>query len=378
MKITNLSIKKNICLLLFLFINVLFYFKYVSKVDFSASIVFIILYCGMFFFLLMRYSNGKLFSNRVLNISLIAVYLCMHTMLFRYIPIETIAVDRWSVITSFLDALFNGDYPYFATSFGGNYPGPMPFYFVLALPFYFIGELGFFSITGLLLLILFLYKNEKNLMFTFLLYLMLSSGAIFWEIYVRSTVLVNATLILMLLYYIKDIDKMNKTQFWITALLGGILLSTRSVFALVFVVWGVFVLKNKLISFFRLFKWGLLFVLGFAITFVPLILMFSQEFFEMNPFIIQSSFLLPTYLLPLLFIIAIIGGLLCKEKEDIFYCCSLVLFAAIFIYFLYHTIINGIKDAYLNSVVDISYFIFAIPFLLFAISYKEVNKISKK
>ena len=105
-------------------------------------------------------------------------------------------VDRWSVIASFWDNYFNGKYVYFAQSFDGNYPGPMPFYFILALPFYIIGELGIFSVLGIFVF-MFLMKNKKNSNITSM-YFILTASSIFyiWEVCSRSNIFINGVLIL--------------------------------------------------------------------------------------------------------------------------------------------------------------------------------------
>jgi hypothetical protein len=54
------------------------------------------------------------------------------------------------------DNYFSGEYVYFAKSNFGNPPGPMPFYYVLALPFYAVGELGYFSLLGIVVFVLLL------------------------------------------------------------------------------------------------------------------------------------------------------------------------------------------------------------------------------
>ena len=90
---------------------------------------------------------------------------------------------RWSVITSFWDSYFATEYAYFAKSFAGNPPGPMPFYFIMALPFYLIGELGFLSIIGLLLFYwLMWYKKVDSIIRTLILLLILSSFFNLWEV----------------------------------------------------------------------------------------------------------------------------------------------------------------------------------------------------
>ena len=354
-------------------INSLFYYKYLLRLNSVIAFVVVICYAAVISFISYRYNFKSIFSNRVVNICLIVLYIAAHLILYRFIPQESLNVDRWSVITSFWDAAMQGEYPYFAKSHMGNYPGPMPVYFVLAFPFYLIGELGLFSIAGLLLLFYFFYKENKGTSFSYILYLMLSSCALFWELSTRSNIIANSMLIFMLIFYIKDIDLMSKKRFWMSAIIGGVLLSTRSVFALAFLVWGIFILKNKIIPFSKLLMWCIVFGCSFLLTFLPFIIIYPDDFFVMNPFIIQSLFLLPLAWIPFLFVIAIIGGFLCKKKNDVIFYGGLTLFISILINFIYEILQLDFNEAYLNSRFDVSYFIFSFPFLLFIISKKATE-----
>jgi hypothetical protein len=71
---------------------------------------------------------------------------------------QSISVDRWSVITSFWDAVHHGEFPYAARSHLDNVPGPLPGYFLIAYPFYLLGDIGYLAIAGCLLLCFILYS----------------------------------------------------------------------------------------------------------------------------------------------------------------------------------------------------------------------------
>jgi len=384
------STQAYVGLLMFVFINGLFLFKYLGRINAVFGIVSVGIYVAAVFYLSRLLYSHRMHVNAKFNLGLIVLYVCGLLVFLWYIPKESFGVDRWSVITSFWDFALDGKYPYFAQSFSGNYPGPMPFYFILAFPFYLIGEIGLFSISGLLLLLYFFRKKKSDDTFVYSSFLLLSSTIIFWEISCRSTLLINAVLIFILLYFLVDIKEMDKKRFWMSAIISGLLLSTRSSFSLVFVVWGIYVLKNNLLPFRKLFVWGIVFVLSFSLTFLPLVLFFPNDFFVMNPFVIQSSFLLPVNWIPPLFIIAIISGFLCKNKMDVIFYSGLTLFVAILIYFFYHIAGNGVFIALwesvidavlqnsarasgvttviLGEVIDTSYFTMAIPFILYTIS----------
>lgn len=149
--------KKNVSLFIFLFVNFLFSVKYISRVtNYYLIISFLI---SLIYFFIWRYKRVLErfpISLSKLNFLILSIFVLGCYSAFNKIPVATLNVDRWSVITSFWDSYFNNQYVYFAKSNVGNPPGPMPFYFLLALPFYFIGELGWFSVMGVMLFFIFL------------------------------------------------------------------------------------------------------------------------------------------------------------------------------------------------------------------------------
>lgn len=112
--------------------------------------------------------------------------------------------------------------------------------------------------------------------------------------------------------YTERFDFRFSWKFVILALMTGFLLSTRSVFVLAYIIFFFSYLWNKKVKFSRLFLYLVIAVLGFFLTFLPLVWLFPQDFLKMNPFIIESGF----------------------------------------------------QAAYIDSLIDISYFILCVPFLL--------------
>lgn len=91
---------------------------------------------------------------------------------------------------------------------------------------------------------------------------------------------------------------------------------------------------------------------------------FYSDFFTMNPFIIQSSFLVPKFYTLIFIVISILFAFLVKNKTDKFFYSGLSLFIAILIYAIYYVFNYGYEVSYINNKIDISYFIFSIPFLI--------------
>lgn len=73
----------------------------------------------------------------------------------------------------------------------------------------------------------------------------------------------------------------------------------------------------------KIFLWGFVFLLSFAITFVPFIWLYPDEFWEVNPFSTQSS-LVSFHFIVLFVLIAIAGSFFCRNYNDVrfsAFCC---------------------------------------------------------
>lgn len=74
-----------------------------------------------------------------------------------------------------------------------------------------------------------------------------------------------------------------------SALVGGLLFSMRTVFVLPLIVWGLYQLFHEKVQPLKLIGWGVVFLLAFAFTFLPFIVAYPHDFWEINPFLIQST-----------------------------------------------------------------------------------------
>jgi hypothetical protein len=365
--IINLLNKKNISLFIFLFVSFLFSIKYLSRVTpYFAAISFTII----FLYLLMWKKKDVLLKNKSISKKITLLFLFIFALfsffLFKKIPVETLNVDRWSVITSFWNSYFNDNYVYFAKSNVGNYPGPMPFYFILALPFYFIGELGWFSIFGVLLFYLLIEKNIANrTLKSMAVVLILINIPYLWEIVCRSNVFLNATLVLWVIIYFINQKKINSKNSVIIGVLIGLVLSTRTVFVIPFIIAFVYALKNKRITIQQTLLLGTISLITVCLTFLPFIWNHIAEFKVMNPFLIQSTFLIPFKFTLLFILLSFIAGFYCKTETEIYFYSGVILFSSILIYFIYWIIQIGFRETFINSFADISYFILCLPFALY-------------
>lgn len=360
------SIKHVLSFFLLLIINALFAFKYSARAT-EYSLLFCLLYVAFLVavYLLLGKLNNRLFQSDHFYYVLLVLYLLSFIISFHFIRVENLNVDRWSVISSFWDQAFKGLYPYNARSHIGNYPGPLPFYFVLALPFYLTGEIGYLSLLGIIVFAVFLRQNLSAKDSTGALFILFVSVSISWEIITRSTILVNAILFMVYLFWLSKEDINKRKTFWKTAISGGLLLSTRTIFIIPLIIYSVFQFKNKKISFKLLSGWMIIVYTVFAITFSPFLIFCFKEFLTRNPFSVQTEHLLPLSISVAFLLIAFITGFICSGEKDVIYCTTGAFVLILVTYFFYFSRQYGFLNAYLNSKIDLSYMLFVFPFVLY-------------
>ncbi len=372
----NSKVKQHISLFIFLFVNFMFSVKYISRATsyyLPISVLIVTLY-----FIIWKYQKGldkfKGYLNPINIVILIFLIICSFTV-FIAVPVETINVDRWSVITSFWDNYFNNKYVYFAKSCDNNPPGPMPFYFILALPFYFVGELGLFSLAGIILFYYLLKKNEISIKNQTLGLILVAGSLVYlWEIVSRSNIFLNGVLVLLVTLYIANQKKITLKKIVLIGIIIGLVLSTRNVFVIPFVILFVYSLNKKIINFSHLISIGCISLLTFIATFIPFVWNHFEDFKVMNPFIIQSSGLMPFKYTLFFILLSFMVGFICKSKKDVVFFSSFILFLSICLYFTYWTLIIGFNDTFFESGADISYFILCLPFCVFHLIEHE-NKL---
>ena len=361
----KVKFKFIVSLAILFFVNTSFAVKYFSRyTSFSWLIVLIltVILCAVPFIP----KQKQAFVKQKMIVPFFVIYVIFSLFLLHKVPTSTLNVDRFSVITSFWDNFFAGKYAYNAVSHMGNYPGPMPFYFILALPFYLIEELGFLSLIGILLFLSLVYKKIQNSeMGLFVAFFILSSPIFLWETISRSNIFFNSTLILSFLLYLEDFNFQKNRNLLVIGFVGGLLLSTRNVFILSYLLAFSYYFKISKIDIRKSVIIGFSLFATFAMTFIPFVWNFRGDFMVRNPFITQSSVLLPSYFQYYFFGMCLIFTFLIKSKKDVIFYNVVTLFITILIYALYVINEDGFEKAYFGNKTDVSYFIFCLPFALY-------------
>lgn len=356
-------LKETISLSVILFINFIYLNKYAARIT-SHFLVIALISCSTLYIIWLKKTviakKMNFFDKKIYLI----FYFFLALSLLYTIPKETIKVDRWSVITSFWDNFFQNQYVYYARSFDGNNPGPMPFYFIMSLPFYFLNELGLFSLVGACLLPLLFKKNNVDHHFSLYFVICVFSPFYMHEVVCRSNIFSNALIIvLVIFYFFKNYNGSVKSNI-IFGIAIGCTLSTRNIFVIPYIILFIYAIKSKFINLKSAISIALIAICIFAITFIPFAWNHISDFLKINPFIIQSDYLLPLkYSLWFVFF-SFAFGFFCKNKNDVYYYSGVLLFLTILFYHLLITSSDGFLKSFFDNGADVTYFLFCIPFFM--------------
>lgn len=368
----------NISLSITALISSIYFFKYYSIYINVLPPVITAAYFIIFIFLLK--SLGKAGEEKfnwlnkrkfVLLILLIIIFASAYVIFFPRLG----RLGRLPAIADWLDRLSAGEYPYNNTFL----PSAFPVLFFLAAPFYLINNIGLLEVIGLgifLLLILFTSKNSKE--YVTKLVIAAICPVVLFEIAVRSELLTNTVLTILLILLSEKYLEEEKTdfKFFAYAVLFGLLLSTRSVVALIYVIYLPYKFRYELAKGF--FFAGIIFFV-FLLTLLPFVIWSPEEFFNYGPFAVQSlvSFLPVWIVAPiLLFALLISWGI--SDIQEVFFTSGIFLFLPAFFSMLHKFFAFGTYSSIVLDRFDISYLIFCVPFFMLSIKDYKVDKFLRK
>ena len=359
---------------LFLSVNSLFVCKYIPRIGFSpiiCTIIYIVLFsCA--FICYRRWIRPHITEHIARNISiilLVGIILTIGTAIFLISPL-TLRVDRWSATSYFLDALFNGSYPYgvhtHASEF--NFPSPFPLWHYLNIPFWLIGDVGWIQAFFIILFscAVYLYFRSWRMLLSVLL-LVCISPAYWWEIATRSDGLSNALLVCSCILYLQKKQIRMTDKWWLLAIFSGCIAATRlsAVIPLALYLFRPWIdtgWKQKI---------GFL-ILTISITFAffaPYVFWDTHTwiFFHRNPFMSQTS---PgnKWLLLLMVCIAILTA---YKKQTFYYyisTTSVYMFAFMLVSHIGILWAFNFEINLFSIQCDISYFTLSLPYILLALN----------
>ena len=280
-------------------------------------------------------------------------------------------IGRLPAVEDWIRRFLNGDFPYNSP----HTPSSFPAMFLLAYPFYLIGNTGLMEFAGIALFFIIVFKLKDSAQGTAVKILLLVSGLVtYFEIVTRSELLLNmmlaAGVVLVCEKYLKP-DRIN-LNFALTALLTGFIMSTRSVAALLFLIYFIYRFRMQLRN---LVLFGIISLTVFILFLVPFYMWDPVSFSKNGPFAVQSYLSNLSFIIIFLFFVsAVYSGWAISNLQEFFFSGGVILFSAAAVSFLLRAVETGFSFALFNDGYDISYFIFCMPMLILAIKDYSVDR----
>jgi hypothetical protein len=360
----------------YVLINSLFVYKYVYRITSQYWLISLLYLVVVSLIILLLIKNGELrigeSSQNLIYFSTITILAALLIILMLHFDPHKIRVGRYPALHDWISKLFHLQFPYHAKT----NPSGFPFLFVIAVPFYFLGDLGLLQIFSFFIFSFLIFlKHREGSINRFKLILLLTAAPIFlYEVIVRSDLISNMIIVMLYLAVFESLaNKINRLTSILLGLLGGFLFSTRGIVLLVYILFFGFQLKRK----FKNAGWFLLSLLaGFLLTLLPFLIWNWRLFWDAGPFARQLNQIPKAGV-----ILSVACSVYCAIKvgslRRIYSAISFILFGVVGIAFLLAVIHLGWNEAVLKDGFDISYFSFALPFLLISLDLSKGNKITE-
>jgi hypothetical protein len=373
-KFTLYQNRNGIIILLLGLVNSLFILKYSVRLGNPYALLAPVYLIGFVTLLLVAqrvdFHHVRFINAQSLSVVLLGVG-TMELLAIYVLPQES-RVTRLPALIEWLSSLQVGKFPYHTST----EPSGFPLLFLLAYPFYLLGNLGYLVVLGTLLFGISILRNEtfENqtawLQFSAFLFL----PTVYYELLVRSELFFNMSLVVALIVLSNAFLSKQKLdwRFAITAILFGLVLSTRSVVGLVYAIYVTYRFRTNIWN-------GIIFasmVLAvFSFTLLPFVLWNPELFFAHGPFSVQFAYL-PIWVDVVFITISTLLGWNASNLNDLVYFSGLTLFALVAVAFLLRISAIGIGASVFGDGFDITYFIFCTPFLLLSLQGGESQKLT--
>ncbi|MCH8285554.1 hypothetical protein IIB79_03405, partial [candidate division KSB1 bacterium] len=208
-------------------------------------------------------------------------------LLMRQFNPEEIQVGRYPALHDWIQRMLNGDFPY---SSDVPHTG-FPFWFLIAYPFYLLGDLGLLQIFCFVLFAFLLEtrQNADRIYKLQIIALLLLSPIFMYEIVVRSDLFSNMVIVLLYLNLCERYLSKFKFSNIVLGFAGGLLLSTRAIVLIPFIIFFGHHFKTQPI------KNSVYFVcsggVGFVLTVIPFLIWDFASFLADGPFSRQSAYI---------------------------------------------------------------------------------------
>lgn len=275
-----------------------------------------------------------------------------------------IQIGRHPALLEWNERLFSGQFPYQA----GSKPSGFPFLFLLAAPLHLLGEVGLIQVIGLVLFgwVIYNWCGPESADRFRLLLLFVAAPIFAFEVCVRSDLIANAVIILVVLEitrrYHNRIGAM--TPIWL-GLVIGLGASTRGIFLPAYLIALPLVFRQHNFRYTVLFLGSAVF--GFALTLLPFVMWNWDFFWSYGPFSIQLSHI-PTVLLVVSCAISLAGGFMVQNYRSAYLLTGAVLFGIVAVKMVMSLAMHGVAETVeFDNYFDMAYFGFCLPFVLIAV-----------
>lgn len=355
----------NIISISTIFITSLIFFVKYSELYLSSFILPTILYVVIFLGIVV-FSFWYDFSQiKIKHLKLFSIILLMFSAAFILVVPRIGNIGRLPAIVDWLKLLFDGIFPYTSDLV----PSSFPFLFYLAIPFYFIGKIGFLEVIGLGLLFYLIFEYLKSSdRISFAIILLLITPLLYFEFVTRSELFFNITLLMFSIFlsekYLEP-DKAN-SKFVFIAIIFGLLLSTRSIAAILYGIYLLFKFRHNLKN---LFIFGMVMITIFVLMILPYVIWDFYLFIDRGPFAVQTGVSqLPFWFMTLFLLLSFFAGWTAKNLRRVFFYSGLIIWILVITSFGIIVSEVGIGLALFEDEFDISYLILSFPLFIFSVA----------
>ena len=358
-------------------INTLFVYKYAARITSHPWITSLLYLALLSLLALLLYRKTELrlspATENLVYFCMIVLFAVALSLVMSHFDPQKIRVGRYPALQDWISRLFDSEFPYNSHT----RPSGFPFLFVMAMPFYLLGDVGFFQVFTFLIFagLVYFRHGEQTTNRLRCILLLVFAPVFLYEVVVRSELFSNMIMVILYLAILEMVGrKMSLIALISLGLAGGLLLSTRGIVLLVYILVLGYFLKRKVVPH------GLFFLsvfAGFLVSLAPFLIWDWSQFIELGPFFRQLS-LLPISLLALSIASCIYCALRIGSLRKIYSAVSFILFAVVLVAFIIKVLDYGWHQAVLGDGFDISYFAFAVPFLLISLNFRQRETISRE
>lgn len=341
--------------LFLLIVNIIFLFEYSSSKLHILS-TYLWLYIPLFF-VIIWFIDKILKPDRIIirkNFILLFLLLILLLVAFEFL-LNMNKGNAYFASSAWLTSIAGGTFPYTNT-----YSFNLPFLYYLEAPFYLLGNLGlfgFFGLTLFLYLVMQFSYTKKEIVTRVVVLLILP--AFYFELLSGGNTFTNAVLVIAVIFLMNkfiDDDKIN-IKFLFLSIVFGVLLCTRLLILIPFLLSLIFFFRYNLKNLFLFFLIALFTCIALLIPFIR----WNHSGFIAYGLFTNNFANLPVWIYILLFIAVVYTGWMISDLQELLFSTGMILFFISLIEFLGNT-------DYSNEL------ILSIPFLILSIKEYEVDK----